>query len=83
MGAVKTAEKASGGTATATPKESARGTHHKGLKIHRRWTRATIHPFDEINWELRTASIGNEKGEVVLVGVMFGYAVCTSSVASS
>ncbi|MCI0564975.1 MAG: hypothetical protein MN733_41440, partial [Nitrososphaera sp.] len=37
----------------------------KGLRVCRRWTRPSIHPFDEITWELRTASIGNEKGEVV------------------
>ena len=37
----------------------------KGLAVTRRWTRATTHPFDEITWELRSATIGNEKGEVV------------------
>ncbi len=37
----------------------------KGLAITRRWTRATTHPFDEIAWELRSATISNEKGEVV------------------
>jgi len=65
MGAVKTAERASGGTATAAPKGNGKGTHRRGLKVSRRWTRAIVHPFDEIDWELRTASIGNEKGEVV------------------
>ncbi|MBI3009605.1 MAG: hypothetical protein HYY57_01290 [Candidatus Omnitrophica bacterium] len=37
----------------------------KGLKISRRWTRTTVAPFDEISWELRSATIANEKGEVV------------------
>jgi len=37
----------------------------KGLAVTRRWTRATTHSFDEITWELRSATIGNEKGEVV------------------
>ncbi|MBI4343912.1 MAG: vitamin B12-dependent ribonucleotide reductase, partial [Candidatus Omnitrophica bacterium] len=37
----------------------------RGLKISRRWTKPSAHPFDEITWELRTATIANEKGEVV------------------
>src|SRR6266508_1096188 len=36
-----------------------------GLKIPRYFTRAGISPYDEIEWELRTASIANEKGKVV------------------
>jgi ribonucleoside-diphosphate reductase alpha chain len=34
----------------------------KGLHFPRRWTRPGVHPYDEIEWEIRTASIGNEKG---------------------
>src|SRR5919108_619495 len=37
----------------------------KGLKIPRYFTRAGVSPYDEIEWELRTASIANEKGKVV------------------
>jgi ribonucleoside-diphosphate reductase alpha chain len=33
-----------------------------GLRFPRRWTRPGVHPYDEIAWETRTASIGNEKG---------------------
>jgi ribonucleoside-diphosphate reductase alpha chain len=36
-----------------------------GLKIPRYFTRAGISPYDEIEWELRTASIANEKGKIV------------------
>ncbi|MBV9525617.1 MAG: ribonucleoside-diphosphate reductase [Candidatus Dormibacteraeota bacterium] len=36
-----------------------------GLSIERRFTRLGVHPFDEVTWERRTASIGNEKGETV------------------
>ena len=36
-----------------------------GLRIPRRWTRPTVHPYDEITWEMRSATIANEKGEVV------------------
>jgi len=34
----------------------------KGLHFPRRWTTPGIHPYDEIDWEIRTAAIGNEKG---------------------
>ena len=37
----------------------------KGLKIRRYFTRAGIDPYDEIEWEQRSASITNEKGKVV------------------
>jgi ribonucleoside-diphosphate reductase alpha chain len=36
-----------------------------GLKIDRYFTRKGISPYDEIEWEQRTASITNEKGKVV------------------
>jgi ribonucleoside-diphosphate reductase alpha chain len=48
-------------TATSTP-ESAR---KRGLVVRRFFTKPGVHPFDEIDWELRTASIQNEKGEVI------------------
>ena len=34
----------------------------KGLHFPRRWTVPGGHPYDEIEWEIRTAAIGNEKG---------------------
>ncbi len=37
----------------------------KGLKIQRYFTKKEVHPFDEIEWELRTAAITNEKGEII------------------
>ncbi|HWX78061.1 MAG TPA: vitamin B12-dependent ribonucleotide reductase, partial [Candidatus Acidoferrales bacterium] len=42
-----------------------RGKVKSGLKIERYFTRAGVHPYDEIEWELRSASISNEKGNVV------------------
>jgi len=36
-----------------------------GLSFPRRWTRPDIHPYDEITWERRDASIGNESGKNV------------------
>jgi len=37
----------------------------RGLSIRRFFTKPGIHPFDEIEWELRTASIQNEKAQVI------------------
>ncbi len=37
----------------------------KGLRFERRFTRPGIHPYDEIEWEIRDAVIGNEKGAVI------------------
>src|SRR5437773_5181905 len=36
-----------------------------GLTSPRFFTEASVDPFDEIDWELRAAVIGNERGEVV------------------
>ncbi len=41
------------------------GSRAPGLTFERRWTRPGVHPYDEIRWETRTASIGNESGKVV------------------
>ncbi len=41
---------------------SASGT---GLAITRHFTRADVDPFDTVEWELRAATITNEKGEIV------------------
>jgi ribonucleoside-diphosphate reductase alpha chain len=36
-----------------------------GLKVSRYFTQAGINPYDQIDWEIRSASITNEKGKVV------------------
>lgn len=45
-----------------TPEEI---SQRKGLKVERYFTQKGIHPFDEIEWDLRTSAITNEKGEVI------------------
>src|SRR5215471_16757083 len=40
-------------------------TRTKGLTFERRWTSPGVHPYDEINWELRTAGISSETGKSV------------------
>ena len=37
----------------------------RGLEFQRRFTTEGVHPFDEIEWEIRDAVIANEKGERV------------------
>lgn len=37
----------------------------RGLKFPRHFTTPQVSPYDEVSWELRTASIANEKGEVI------------------
>ncbi|MBI3064868.1 MAG: vitamin B12-dependent ribonucleotide reductase [Deltaproteobacteria bacterium] len=41
------------------------GKAKAGLQVERYFTRAGVHPYDEIEWEQRSASITNEKGRIV------------------
>ncbi len=41
------------------------GSKVTGLRWDRRFTRADVHPYDEIEWELRTAAIASETGKTV------------------
>jgi ribonucleoside-diphosphate reductase alpha chain len=43
----------------------ARATAAAGLTFPRFFTEAGVDPFDEIEWEIRAAAIGNERGEMV------------------
>ncbi|MBI2194013.1 MAG: vitamin B12-dependent ribonucleotide reductase [Planctomycetes bacterium] len=37
----------------------------KVIPVSRRFTKKGIHPYDEMDWELRSASITNDRGEVI------------------
>ena len=37
----------------------------RGIAVKRLFTKPGMHPFDEVQWELRTASIQNDKGQVI------------------
>ncbi|MGD1044184.1 MAG: vitamin B12-dependent ribonucleotide reductase [Bacteroidota bacterium] len=37
----------------------------RGLRFERYFTQRGVHPFDEIEWELRTATISNDRGEKI------------------
>jgi ribonucleoside-diphosphate reductase alpha chain len=41
------------------------GANSVGLTFERRWTTPGVHPYDEVTWELRDASIANESGKAV------------------
>ncbi len=41
------------------------GAGSRGLTFERRWTTPGVHPYDEVEWELRDASIANELGKAV------------------
>jgi ribonucleoside-diphosphate reductase alpha chain len=41
------------------------GNGARGLTVERRWTTPGVHPYDEVSWETRRASITNEAGTVV------------------
>ena len=50
---------------TEKPKGKKAATTAPGLAFPRFFTEVGVDPFDEVEWELRSAVIGNEKGEVV------------------
>ena len=52
-------------TATESAPSDVKTQIKHGLRIKRLFTKPGFHPFDEIEWELRTASIQNEKGQVI------------------
>src|SRR6266536_1479063 len=47
------------------PRSKTRSTAPVGLNFPRFFTEAGVDPFDEVEWELRAALIGNERGELV------------------
>jgi ribonucleoside-diphosphate reductase alpha chain len=59
----------SGSLETTTPQTITRpvpaASSAPGLEFERFFSREGIDPFDEIEWEMRSAVIGNEKGELV------------------
>src|SRR5262245_63520897 len=47
------------------PRAKARTAAAPGLSFPRFFTEAGVDPFDEVEWDVRTAAIGNERGEMV------------------
>jgi ribonucleoside-diphosphate reductase alpha chain len=58
-------------TVSQNPQNAQNGGHVQvgasipGLEFERYFSREGVDPFDEVEWELRSAVIGNEKGETV------------------
>jgi ribonucleoside-diphosphate reductase alpha chain len=54
-------------TTTGAPTATETTTHRteRGLTFKRLFTKPGTHPFDEIDWELRTASLQNDKGQTI------------------
>ena len=44
---------------------SAETASKKGISVKRLFTKPGIHPFDDIEWESRTAALQNEKGQTI------------------
>jgi ribonucleoside-diphosphate reductase alpha chain len=40
-------------------------TRDGGLKIKRYFTKKGVHPFEDVEWELRSATISDEKGKII------------------
>src|SRR3989338_189720 len=51
--------------AKSAASSTAHTTTGRGITINRRYTKENIHPFDEVTWEKREATITNANGEVV------------------
>jgi ribonucleoside-diphosphate reductase alpha chain len=55
----------SAGATHASPRKSADAKDPAGVEFQRYFTLPGVDPFDEMEWEIRSAVIGNEKGRVV------------------
>jgi ribonucleoside-diphosphate reductase alpha chain len=52
-------------TTPQAPRASSSTKNATGLKFPRYFTRAGVSPYDEVEWELRTASITDAKGNII------------------
>lgn len=50
---------------TISSNQSREAVYGDGLSFSRYFTKQGVHPYDEIEWDLRDARITNEKGEVI------------------
>ena len=64
MATVKQALTGNSPITDTTPENAGAGAHH-GLPFERYFTDGKISPFDAVEWEKRTALIGNEKGVTI------------------
>ena len=59
---------------TSTEKMTGKSTmdFDAGISLQRHFTEKNVHPYDEIEWEFRTATITNDKGETLAVKKALG-----------
>jgi ribonucleoside-diphosphate reductase alpha chain len=62
---MSTSETAQTPRMTTSPFHPDTTSRKRGLTFKRYFTKPGVHPFDVIEWEMRTATIGNEKGETI------------------
>lgn len=65
MEANETPNQTTGASRSSTRKPTKRSSAGTGLKVSRHFTSPDVDPFDTVEWELRSATIANEKGESV------------------
>src|SRR5437868_3889373 len=69
------------------PVSRRRGAAPRGVTVERFWTEAGVSPYEEVEWELRTAIITGEGGEVVFeqkdVEVPAGWSQMATNVVTS
>jgi ribonucleoside-diphosphate reductase alpha chain len=52
-------------TALSSKVQSETAQRTTGLEFHRKFTDGKVSPFDKVEWERRTAIIGNDRGQVI------------------
>jgi len=57
--------------------------HPKSISWKRYFTKEGVHPYDEVEWEKRTASITNDKGEVIFEQTDIDFPVFWSQMATN
>jgi ribonucleoside-diphosphate reductase alpha chain len=62
---VYVAKKYSGFRQALLPRGTASATYGQGLDFKRYLTKEGVHPYEQVEWEMRTAKITNEKNEVI------------------
>src|ERR1700760_4619647 len=50
---------------TSTPTASAKATPASGLRFTRKFSKAGVSPYDEVQWERRTAAINDMSGKII------------------
>ena len=58
-------DKTTAASSAAAPSTTTKKRHAPGLSFKRYFTKAGVSPYDEVEWELRTAQITDAQGGVI------------------